>query len=485
MMARTQRTYAIYARLSRLPDGSDHDDAETVDRQMALCRRYAAEEGLRISDDHIYPDNNRSAWKPSGRREQWNAMIAAGRRGEFDGILAYKLDRFTRNPRDGEDLIDLADNNRRLRLDGPGGNRIDLSSGDGRKAFRDAVNSGSYESDKTSERVKDAFDDRVARGLLLGGGRLYGFEVLSRSRDKYRDVTPRQREDEVEVIREVARRMLAGEALAHIADDLNERGLVTVRGGRWTGANLGRMIGADRYGGWTERNGKRYQVPGEPILDEETFESVQAMLASRRRGRRPTGRWPLTGIMVCGNPGCTGDHTLAGHREQRNQVRRYICAPGNGGCGLSIRADKVEDIVTDRVLTDLADEDEVAELNKQAAAINEAWEIADAKVEALDEQLADLEVKFQAGETRRLAYERSKPVLMKRIAEAEREREELSAASRQARSVPAVSKAEWEAMSPTEKRQLIGRLHLSVTILPLPKGAPRSKFCPDRVVIEP
>ena len=121
--------YAIYARRSR-KKAKARNDRETVERQVALCRKYAAEQGITVSDDHVYVDNDRSAWKPTGKREQWIAMIEAGRRGEFAGVLAYKLDRFSRNLRDAEDLVDLA-GNRRVVVDGPNSGRIDLSTAGG------------------------------------------------------------------------------------------------------------------------------------------------------------------------------------------------------------------------------------------------------------------------------------------------------------------------------------------------------------------
>ena len=170
--------YAIYARRSRKKARRQRNDRETVERQVALCRKHAAEAGPHVAEEHVYVDNDRCAWKPDGKREQWDAMIAAGRRREFDGLLAYKLDRFARNVRDAEDLVDLA-GKRRVVIDGPNSGRIDLSTANGQAQLPRGRGAGAAESDNTSERVKDALAERAADGLLLGGGRLFGFEVLS------------------------------------------------------------------------------------------------------------------------------------------------------------------------------------------------------------------------------------------------------------------------------------------------------------------
>ena len=164
------------------------------------------------------------------------------------------------------------------------------------------------------------------------------------------------REAEAEVIRELAGRLLRGDTVQAMADDLNERGITTTRGGRWAPRNLSRTLGNPLYGGWLAYKGeiitKLAEV--EPILDTETFQAVQDKLGARRRGRRVTGLYPLSGVLRCGNPACGRRGTMAGYPRTGGK-RAYICAPANGGCGQSVLAEPVEEIVRDRVVDDLAD----------------------------------------------------------------------------------------------------------------------------------
>ena len=157
-------------------------------------------------------------------------------------------------------------------VDGPNSGRINLRTAHGRKTFRDAAAAAAYESDNTSERTRDALAERAANGLILGSGRLYGWEVLSQVREDEDDVTGRQRPDEAEVIREVAGRMIAGETVTAIADDLNERGLRNAAGSTWTVKSLTRVMAAPRNGGWATLNGEVVgRQPGAPILDPGTY----------------------------------------------------------------------------------------------------------------------------------------------------------------------------------------------------------------------
>ena len=96
-------TTAIYARIS-----DDRADHAGVDRQLtdgrALCKR----RGWSVSAAHEYVDNSISASKSSSVRPKYRAMMAAVRVGDVDRIVVYMVDRLYRQPRELEDLIDLA-----------------------------------------------------------------------------------------------------------------------------------------------------------------------------------------------------------------------------------------------------------------------------------------------------------------------------------------------------------------------------------------
>ena len=218
---------------------------------------------------------------------------------------------------------------------------------------------------------------------------------------------------EAEVIREAAKRLLAAEPLAHIAADFNDRGLRTVRGGQWKARNLGRMLAAPRYGGYAVMHGEVVgKVAGEPVLDEDTYAEVQGLLAGRRQGRRESGRWPLTGVPRCGNPDCArAGRGMAGRTETRVRAdgtssRQYTCPRSNGGCGMAVLAEPVEERVRARVLADLADADELAELAGRERALNESKAAAAAEVERLEGLLAGLEAKLAAETIRRARLRR-------------------------------------------------------------------------------
>ena len=106
-------------------------------------------------------------------------MLQAGKAEMFGGLLVWKVDRFARNVRDGEDLLDLG-----VLLDGLDSGRIDLRTAACQSVFRKQVEAGTDSSNLTSERVRRAFADML--GARLPGWRV-GAVVRPRGFVRYRD----------------------------------------------------------------------------------------------------------------------------------------------------------------------------------------------------------------------------------------------------------------------------------------------------------
>jgi site-specific DNA recombinase len=501
-------TWGAYLRLSRLKStgrkrrrGRYGNPDASVQRQLRLIRDHAAGHGLSLPGELVYRDNGQSAWTPGNRHDlDWDRMLREGKAGRFGGLLVWKLDRFARNIRDGEDLIDLG-----VLVDGPDTGRIDLRTSHGKSVFRKQIEAATNSSNETSDKVRAAFADMVASGYRVGGsGRLFGFEILSRVDldDGYDDDEDEDREgltgpaaiireDEAVIIQELAGRLLKGDTVQSMADDLNERGITTTRGGRWAPRNLSRTLGNPLYGGWLAYKGeittKLAEV--EPILDTETFQAVQDKLGARRRGRRVTGLYPLSGVLRCGNPACGRRGTMAGYPRTGGK-RAYICSPANGGCGQSILAEPVEVIVRDWVVDDLADVD-----------AREAARAADATLDAqrakLDALLADLDMDMAETEAKRAStprsatrlrdqHERNLASMAARYEAAERERDGLGPASAPAPELEPVTAEVWDVDIPAaDKAATIRQLRLRIEILPGTRrqGASRLPFEEERVRI--
>lgn len=323
----------IYARISSDREG----DQLGVRRQIAECERLAELRGWVVADRYV--DDDISAW--SGKhRPEYERLLADVRAGAIGGVLVYHLDRLTRGDlRVLEAFVDLCD---QLHVElGCVTGEVDLGTSTGRLTARMLGSLARYESDHKSERLVSKHAELASLGKVSGGGsRPYGYEA-----DK---VTIRP--GEAAVVAECAKRLLVGEPVRSIARDLNDRGVSTSKGGKWSPPSLTRMLKSARISGQREHNGEIVATAVWPgIISVEDGAAIRALLANpERRTNKTARRYLLGGILVCSH---CGERLVA--RPRSGGQRRYACAkgPGFAGCGKTyINADRVEQFVTEAAL---------------------------------------------------------------------------------------------------------------------------------------
>ena len=200
------------------------------------------------------------------------------------------------------------------------------------------------------ERAREAMRRRALRGEVLGRPP-YGY----RSVDRRLEVEPQ----EAAVVREIFRACVEDdEGVRRIARRLNDAGHRTRRGGPWSTVSVRDILRNPAYVGTYRRLG--VVVPGahEPIVNRQTFDEVQRLLAQRRTspGRQRRRQYLLAGLARCGY--C--DNRLIGVRRARRSAAGsdggeyfyYQCESrtNQGRCAYHTRrADELEAIVRQRV----------------------------------------------------------------------------------------------------------------------------------------
>jgi DNA invertase Pin-like site-specific DNA recombinase len=339
----------IYCRLSLQRDG----DTTKVDDQERICRRIAGQLGWEIAEgvgypspDGVYTDNNESAWKLKRKRRGWDAMLADVGSGKISALIVYHGDRLIRQPRDLEDLIDLA-RARGTRLASGIGTR-DLGNPDDQFILRIEAAAACRASDDTSRRQKARFDRWRLEGREFAGGpggRRFGFGSDG--------VTPVPAEGDA--IREAAARILGGESARSLAKDFGARGITSVTGRAFDGQDLRRMLKLPRYAGLMADGETR--AAWEPVLDRETWERVVLVLEARgvtaRKGDGREVRHLLSGIAACGR--CGARLQIAYISTRGYKYRLYACGR-RAGCGKLYRnADHLDAYVIARTTALLRD----------------------------------------------------------------------------------------------------------------------------------
>ena len=103
----TAKPYDIYARVSRIARKNNKKKNEpSTGGQVAICRLRLAD--LDLPEGKVLTDPGRSAWDPTVKRPAWDELMDRLERGVSGGFIVFDLERFTRQPKDGERMIELA-----------------------------------------------------------------------------------------------------------------------------------------------------------------------------------------------------------------------------------------------------------------------------------------------------------------------------------------------------------------------------------------
>jgi len=325
----------VYCRISQDRSG----EGLGVERQERDCRALADAEGWEVVG--VYVDDNVSAF--SGRvRPQFDKMLADITAGEIDVVLAWHVDRLYRGFADLERLtavIKAHDITVRTVKAG----EVDLSTPTGVLSAEVLTSIAKHESAQKGERIKARHAQSARMGLAHGGTRPYGYERVPGQPGHLVVV-----EEEAAVIREAAKRVLAGESIRSISIDLTSRGVKTVRGGRWQLKALSSILASPRLAGLRPAEGDAVaEARWDAILDRETWERVRSLVSHGTVGRRPRTNL-LHGFIWCGRCGQRMFGVATAQRGKRR--RRYECrrdGHGLGACAaVSVEAGPVEAYVT-------------------------------------------------------------------------------------------------------------------------------------------
>ncbi|GIH10005.1 hypothetical protein Rhe02_80720 [Rhizocola hellebori] len=233
--------------------------------------------------------DGRTEWRTF--RPGFRECLALLMKGDHDGLLALDLDRVVRDPRDLEDLIDVAEQSK-MPVESVTGSLRLATDADVTMA-RVMVAVANKASRDTARRVSAARQRQALAGEYGGGKRPYGFDVDGRT------VLP----EEAAVIVECSERLVQGASLRSMALDLRQRGLVTVAGAPWRAEGLREVLLRPRNAGRIVYRGEEIaDAPWPPIVPLETFRAVQRILTDPGRVINPGAapKWLGSRLYHCG-----------------------------------------------------------------------------------------------------------------------------------------------------------------------------------------
>jgi DNA invertase Pin-like site-specific DNA recombinase len=360
----------IYARISEDRNG----EMLGITRQVTDCDAYAALKGWPVVEH--YCDDDFSAYSGKPRPAYRRLLEDIGTR-RIDAVVVWHLDRLHRNPKELEEFFEVCDAAKVSHIATVTGD-IDLSSHDGKFQARILGAVARKESDDKSRRSTRKHLEIAQAGRWAGGRRPYGYT-------NDREVIP----EEAEVIREAARRLLAGETLWSVTSDFNLRNIATARGKKWSGHTLKHIVIHPRIAGHRALK-DRIVAPAvwDAILSDKDFQSLRSLLTDdARRTSRSARRYLLSSLLRCRL--CNAK--LISRPSHGQPAHACASGPGFFGCGkISIVAAPLEAFIAEAVLFRLDSPALTRALQHQPDSADEfaELEIAIATDQAKTEELA-------------------------------------------------------------------------------------------------
>jgi site-specific DNA recombinase len=190
-----------------------------------------------------------------------------------------------------------------------------VSAQAGREAARELVAAWAERGEDTpvSEKVRSAMRRKAVKGEVLGRPP-YGYRVGPRHR---LELVP----EEAMVVRYIYRLYLQEDmGIRRISGQLNEEGIPTRRGGKWSMVTIRDLLRNRAYLGTYTRFGVKVPGSHQPLVSPEDFRKVQERLQARKGAARERTIVPflLSGLVYCGR---CGNRMIGVSRRQKWTTR--------------------------------------------------------------------------------------------------------------------------------------------------------------------
>jgi len=232
--------------------------------------------------------------------------------GNINLVIAYKIDRLTRSPKDfyqliehfekyGVDFISVTE-------------RFDTSTPSGRLLRNIMLTFAQFERELASERTKDKMLQRAQKGMWNGGNVPFGYKVENK-----RLVPDGQKFRKLSRLFEI---FVSTQSLAKTYQTLKAEKIPNNKGFPISKSHIQSILRNPVYAGKIKYAGKLWQGNHEPIISEEMFHLAQAMHQKANRTMRPYKNYALAGLVRCKecNSYMTPCHT---NKKKNKRTKRY------------------------------------------------------------------------------------------------------------------------------------------------------------------
>ncbi len=288
----------LYCRVS---SKEQEDKGYSLEAQEKLLKEYADRKEIKISK--IFKISESASGKQI--RKTFNEMLAFVKKRKINIILCEKIDRLTRNLKDGATISDwiMIDEKREVHFV-----KENFVVSKNTKAHENLiwdmkVAIARFYTNNLSEEVKKGQKAKIESGGLPSMPKLgYKYKTIDGFNHREHIID----EEKAPFIERMFELYLEGNyTLKQMTNILYDEGLRGKNGRKLAVSSIHRKLGDPFYCGYIIWNGKEYEGNHEPIISEEMFNEVQTKLKRRyKAGQRKTHDHLFKGMIRCADCDC-------------------------------------------------------------------------------------------------------------------------------------------------------------------------------------
>jgi site-specific DNA recombinase len=345
---------AVYCRKST--DENLDSAFNSLDAQREACLAYIVSQKHAGWVPHAETFEDAAFSGGTMERPALKRLVAEIEAGRVQCVLVYRADRLSRRIIDFLQLVEMFDKHGVSFVSVT--EQFNTATPGGRLYQHMLLSFAQYERELIAERTRHKVHAARRRGRFTGGFLMLGYD---RSPEGGRLVVNTA---EAKRVREIFRLFIETPSIIPVAQELNRRGWTlkrwTTKGGRVFGGgafdqlSLKRLLTSHLYVGQVRFDGQVFDGDHDAIIDQETWDRVQALLADERGPRRPSSRSTalLGGLLRCAP--CDAAMTATWSQKRGRRYRYYVCRKahlrGWDTCpSKSVPATEIERFVVDRI----------------------------------------------------------------------------------------------------------------------------------------
>ncbi len=234
------------------------------------------------------------------------------RQQQINLVIAYKIDRLTRSPKDFYQLIEL--------FEKYGVNfisvteRFDTSTPSGRLLRNIMLTFAQFERELTSERTRDKLLQRAQKGMWNGGIVPFGYR-----RENKRLMIQKE---EAETIKSIFEKYLLTKSIVSVYQDLKSKNIIYRNNKPFSKTAISYILHNPIYTGLVKYAGITAKGIHQPIISEELFNQAQRIHKNKKRTMKLYKDFALAGLIKCKE---CGSHMTPCYTNKRNgrKLKRY------------------------------------------------------------------------------------------------------------------------------------------------------------------